>query len=475
MTSPLIWIVLPAVYAGILFIVRRWERTVVILGILISLLLAWFAWVAPIGETMVVGPWRANLDDTLTILGRRFVLDAADAPVLTLIYLGLAFWFGGSIIANTGNLFVPIGLANAALLTAAIAVQPFLYSALLIELVTIISIPLISPPNKPVERGTIRFLTFQTLAMPLILFTGWILTGVESGPPDSVFVVHGNILLALGFAFLLAIFPFHTWVTMLAEETHPYVGAFIFYTFSLVITFFGISFLERYAWLRTSTGLYDLLRVVGILMVAIAGFWVAFQKHLGRMLGYAVLMETGLSLLILSAGTAGEHLPASLGILFASILPRGLAFAVWALALSTLMGSGNESNTPALSLHLGAVQGRGRKLPVTVVVLVAAMFSLAGFPLLAGFPVRLALWEIVAKQSSLAGLVALLGGVGLLTSGLRTLGILISGADEEPWLVKESRGELVLMILGGLGLFLVGVFPQWFLPALANLADIFFG
>ena len=473
MTSPLIWIVMPAIYAGILLVLRRWDRIVVVLGILVSLILAWFAWVAPIGDTIVIGPWRVSLDDTLTILGRRFVLSATDAPLLTLIYLGLAFWFGGSIVANASNLFVPIGLGIATLLTAAIAVEPFLYSALIIELVTIISIPLISPPNQPVGRGTLRYLTFQTLAMPLVLFTGWILTGVEAGPPDSVFVVHVNILLALGFAFMLAIFPFHTWVTMLAEETHPYVGAFIFYTFSLVITFFGISFLERYAWLRTSSGLYDLFRLVGILMVVVAGLWVAFQRHLGRMLGYAVLMETGLSLLVVSAGLAGEHLASSLSILFASILPRGLAFAVWALALSILLRAGNGSVTPAISLRLEGVQGKGRKMPLTIAALVMAMFSLAGFPLMAGFPIRLALWDTVAKVSTLAAIVALLGGVGVLTSGLRTLGILITGADDVPWMVSETRGEQVLILLGGMGLLLVGIFPQWFLPALAHLANIY--
>ena len=102
-----------------------------------------------------------------------------------------------------------------------------------------------------------------------------------------------------------------------------------------------------------------------------------------------------------------------------------------------------------------------------------AMFSLAGFPLMAGFPVRLALWDTAAKQSPLAAVVALMGCVGLLTSGLRTLGMLITGADGEPWTVNESWGELALLLVGGLGLLLVGIFPQWFLPTLAHLGDIY--
>jgi len=473
MTAPLIWIVLPGIYASILFLLRRWDKTVLILGILVSLLLAWFAWTAPIGEILTLGPLRVKLDDTLVVLGRRFVLSASDSPVLTMIYLGLAFWFGGSIVARTSNLFVPIGLGIAALLTAAIAVEPFLYSALIIELVTIISIPLISPPGRDVGRGTLRYLTFQTLAMPLILFTGWILTGVEAGPADSVLVLHGNILLALGFAFLLAIFPFHTWVPMLAEETHPYVAAFMFYILSLVITVFGIGFLERYAWLRTSSGLYDLLRLVGVMMVLVSGLWAAFQQHLGRLMGFAVLLETGMSLLAVGAVSSGEQLLPSLEILFASFLPRGLAFGVWALALATLASSGNGEQSLGEALQFSALRGKGKKLPISVGMLVMAVFSLAGFPLLAGFPVRLALWAAVARQSSWTATAAILGSIGLLTGGLRALAVLIAGEEGEPWRVSENWNERVMLILGGVGLLVVGLFPQWFLPALARMTEIF--
>jgi NADH:ubiquinone oxidoreductase subunit 2 (subunit N) len=445
-----------------------------ILGILISLLLALFAWTSPIGETISLGPWRIKLVETLTVLGRRFILSPSDAPVLSLIYMGLAFWFGGSIFARTGNLFVPIGLGIASLLTAAIAVEPFLYSALIIELVTIISIPLVSPPEKSVGRGALRYLTFQTLAMPFILFTGWILAGVEVSPADSMLVIHGNILLALGFAFLLAVFPFHTWVPMLAEETHPYVAAFIFYILSLVISLFGIDFLERYAWLRSSPGTQELLRMAGMLMVLVGGLWAAFQRNLGRMLGFAVLVETGLSLLAVSTGLTGERLSNSLSILFVSFLPRGLAFGIWALALAALTGSAGDRASLQETLHFRTLQGKGRQFFIATSVLVMAIFSLAGFPLLAGFPVRIALWEALAKESTLASVAALFGCLGLLVGGIRVLAVLITNSDEEQWKSSEQWGERILLVLGGLGLLVVGIFPQWFLPTMARMAEIFF-
>lgn len=475
MNAPLIWVVLPGIYAVVLLILRRSERAVALMGILVSLLLAGFAWIEPIGKALTIGPYRIELGDTLFFLGRRFVISASDAPVLILIYLGLAFWLGGSIVARAGSSFVPIGMGIAALLTAAIAVEPFLYAALLIELVTIICVPLVSPPGKPVGRGALRFLTFQTLAMPLILFTGWMLEGVEAAPAELLIIQHGLFLLGIGFAFLLAIFPFHTWVPMIAEETNPYIAAFIFYIYSLGITFFGISFLERYAWLRNLPDLFVLLQLVGTIMVIISGLWAAFQTNLARMMGYAFLLETGIALLTVSIGAEASTLPASLGILFASLLPRGLAFGLWALAMVAITRVGNQVDTHEFRLSFSKLYGAARKAPIASGILVLSIFSLAGFPLLAGFPIRLALWEALGQKSTVAVIVALLGSVGLMIGGLRSLANLIAGEETVLWNLSEDWGERFLLLVGGLTLILVGIFPQWFLTALAQLARVYLG
>ncbi len=471
MSAAVLWIFFPGFAAAILFALNKWDRVVNAAGILISIFLAWLAWTEPFGETFVLGTIRLELQEVFVVLGRRFVFSATDAPILTLIFLGAAFWFGGALVARPGPLFIPIGLAITALLSAAIAVEPFLYAALLFELVTILSIPLVSPPGKPTGRGVLRFLTFQTLAMPLILFTGWILEGVEAGPADSVLIIHGNILLGLGFGLLLGIFPFHTWIPMLAEEAHPYVAAFIFYMLSLGFTFLGIGFLERYAWLRTSAGVFAILQMVGVLMVLVGGLWAAFQTHLGRMLGFAVLMETGLSLLTVSLGSGSLGLLGSLEILFTSLLPRGIAFGVWALALTTLMRDDTGDFTNNLSFQ--AMRGKGRSSPIAVGVLVMAIFALVGFPLLAGFPVRLILWLALVQQSSIAVVAAMLGSIGLAIGGMRALAVLVSGSEQAQWSFSEAWGQRIMLFLGGLAILLVGIFPHWFFPHLARLTQLF--
>ncbi len=466
MNAPLVWIVFPGVAAVLLFFLRRWERLTVALGAGLALLLALLAWQAPIDKTIVIGPLSLKIISVLPFLGRRFEITDLERPGLLLIYACVAFWFAGSVFAHANRMFVPVGLAMAALFIAALSVQPFLYAALLIEMAVLVSLPLLSPPGRPVGRGVTRYLTFQSLGMPFILFTGWLLAGVEASPGDSAFVVHVAVLMGLGFAFLLAVFPFHNWIPMLAEESHPYAAAFVFFMLPLAVLLFGLGLLDRYAWLRNTPTLFVLLRLAGGLLVVTGGVWAAFQRNLGRILGYAVIVEIGLSILALSPGyNEAGGLPL-LGSFFALLLPRGLALAVWALALTVIQGQ-------VEGLRFRHIQGIAQRMPVATAALLMAHFSLAGFPILAGFPARLALWDGLARSSPLAAFAALLGAAGLLMAGLRTLAVVVMTSDQEPIQFLESRGQEVLLALGGIALFLIGLFPVWVLPGLVNLAKMY--
>jgi formate hydrogenlyase subunit 3/multisubunit Na+/H+ antiporter MnhD subunit len=475
-SAPVIWIIFPGVMAIALYAIRRWQRVAIPLAILLAAGLAWLAWRLPVGESIRILPFlpAIELEDTFFFLGRRLVIDNSVRPVLVLIYLSTAFWFGATAVARASRLFIPLGLGIAALLTAAQAVDPFLFAALLIEIAALVSVPILNPPGKRAGRGVMRFLTFQTLGMPFILFTGWMLERVETSPTDTALAVRAALMVALGLAFLMAVFPFYTWIPMLAEEANPYSAAFLFFILPAAVSIFALGLLEQYTWMRADPAVFLALRSLGTLMVASGGIWAAFQRHLGRILGYAATAEIGLSLLALSLSAplqTGGLQPGgfnlnSLEIFFALLLPRSLGLAVWALALTAVQLRNQD-------LRFRSVQGLARSLPFASAGLVLAQFSLAGLPLLAGFPVRVALWSVLARENLLIALLVLLGNAGLLVGGVRTLVVLVMGAEEHDWHSLETWAQRAMLVAGMLALLVAGILPQWFLPLMASMAQAF--
>lgn len=436
-----------------------------LLATITALLLAGLAWWLPVQDRFILGPWVINFSDSVFVLGRQFTLGGTDRPALVMLYLIAALWFGAVPVVHPGKLFVPLGMVMAALLTAAIAVNPFLYAALFIEMGVIASIPFLSPPGGKVGRGVLRYLTFQSLGMLFILFSGWLLEGMEGLPPQTGDIQRVAISIGLGFAFLLAVFPFYTWIPMLAQESHPYAAAFVFLVLPTAIFILLLGFLDRYAWLREAAQTYEILRSAGVLMIVTAGVWAAFQNRMDRILGYALILEIGLSFIGVSLAQ-GSAVMTYLGLFFAAQVPRFLALGVWALALAIL-------RTESKDLELPFARGLGRRYPLAAFGLILANFSIAGLPLLAGFPVRIPILQGLFQASPGMGYWVLLGIGGLLVAGLRTMAYLVTGEEATPWQLLESRAQRAYLILGVLGLLVLGILPQGFLPLFVNLPQVF--
>ncbi len=457
MNAPIIWIGLPLLLSILLWIPRRANITA-LLGGISALFFAALAWFVPIDTAIrISGNLSLKIASSIEILGRQITITSADQPLLALLYGLSAIWFFGSSAAYIARRLVPIGMAILALLIASLAVEPFLYAALIIQTAILIAVPLLSPPEVKPGRGVIRFLIYQTLAMPSILFSGWLLAGVESSPGDIELLTQAAVLLALGFAFLLAIFPLYTWIPLLMEEASPYATGFILWLLPNVTFLFALGFLDRYAWLREYAQLPNALRIAGILMVVTGGIWAAFQRHLGRMMGYAAIINTGFSLLALSL--LAEH---QLSAFFLLQIPQALGLATWSLALSVLKMREN-------SLSLKRTQGMFQRYPIIISGLLFAHFSAMGLPLLAGFPPIIAIWEGLAKQNILAAFWVGLGLASLFTGALHTLAVVVMSPADLSW---EINGSWVQNTLVGMGIFfilLLGFFPQLLHPLLVNL------
>jgi formate hydrogenlyase subunit 3/multisubunit Na+/H+ antiporter MnhD subunit len=460
MNAPTIWIILPIILAALLLLIRN-PRALSILGGSIAVLLALIAQFVPVEEALRVGALSIKIDSSLTILGRVLIIQSTEGPLLALIYGAAALWFFGAEAAKIATRIVPLGLMIIALMVAAIAVQPFLFAALFIEMAVLLAIPLLNNIYTPPGRGIVRFLIYQTLAMPFILLAGWLMAGVEASPGDLALASQSASMLGLGFAFLLAIFPLYNWVPMLMEETSPFIVGFLLWILPTITIIFGAGFLDRYSWLRTSQQLIIALRSAGLLMVVTGGLLAAFQRHLGRIMAYGAISETGISLLALS-------LDSKLGIpiLFLLVPARALGLAVWSLSLTVI-----KENVK--TMRFGATRGMLRIAPLASIGMVIAALSTSGFPLLAGFPARLALWESLSKDSISAALWMGIGIIGLLASTFRTLAVISMAEEYTSWELRESPTQMIMLGLGMIGLVILGLFPQTIQSFLANLPLMF--
>jgi formate hydrogenlyase subunit 3/multisubunit Na+/H+ antiporter MnhD subunit len=460
MNAPVLWIILPIVL-GILMLFINHPRALSVLGGLFAVGLALIAQFVPIEVALKVGTYSFRIDAAFTILGRSLVIPPTEGSLLALIYGAAALWFFGAEASKTATRLVPLGFMIMALMVASIAVQPFLYAALFIEMAILLAIPMLTSIYQPPGRGVVRFLIYQTLAMPFILLAGWLLAGVEASPGDLALTAQSAAMLGMGFAFLLAIFPLYSWIPLLVEENSPYIVGFLLWILPTFTIIFGAGFLDRYSWLRSSAQLILALRYVGLLMVVTGGAFAAFQRHLGRIMAYGSIAETGFAILALSL-----DLRLGIPILFLLIPARALGLAVWSLSL-TIIRENVET------MRFGPARGVLRVTPLAGAGMIVATLSTGAFPLLAGFPSRLALWEGLSRASLSAALWMAIGILGLLISAFRSLAV-ISMADEYTgWTFRETPAQMTMLGLGILGLFILGLFPQTVQFFLANLPLMF--
>jgi formate hydrogenlyase subunit 3/multisubunit Na+/H+ antiporter MnhD subunit len=454
MNAPVIWIVVPLVTAFGLWFIQEKRRLVVLISSILCGLLGLTAVFQNFDGVLRVGPLAIKINTTLGIFGRNFVLDNSDRSFLAFIFLGLVFWIVGSYVANVATKFVPLSMAVAALFTAGMAVEPFLYSAILIELAVIISLPLLINSGTGVGKGVLRLLIFQSLAMPMILLAGWILSGVRTNFSDISQLYSAGIFLGLGFAFLLGIFPFHFWIPEFCSENDIYINAFLLCVQPIAYVLILIDFINGLPWLNEASFLIPTLRICGMIMIVTGGILAAMQTDLRRIFGFFVILETGYMLACVS-------LRNELGVQLSNfmIISRELEIAMMALALKTFQSR-------QVGLDFTHMSGKMRELPVASTALIVAMFSGAGLPLLASFPSRVALLNQLSVRPVV--LIWILIGMGAsLFISCRLLRVIIP-ATHGRWELGESRQEIVLFVMGVFFILLIGIFPSIFLGDLVN-------
>lgn len=484
MNAPLIWIVFPVGVGLLLLTLRKWQRLALILAIIIAVLLAWLAWELPLGRPIFPGAGLPafQVAPSLTVLGRQFILIESLRPVLIIIYLGLAVWFGGALTSATDRLFPGLAFLIAALLTASLAVRPGLFAALFVQVAALICIPILAAPARPFNPGILRFITFQTFGTVLVLFGDWLIPTTEVVIPGSPLIWRAVIVTMLGLGMMSAMAPFHTWIPMLAEKSPIYPTAFILFILPTATSILSLDYIQRFNLAGVPLDFFAILRIIGALMALGGGVWAFLERQMERILAFAVVNQLGLNLLALSLAEPSETGTPLIGILFAQRIVLGFGLAVWALALARFQqdllsikaqqpGQAQSPGTPGLRLR--DVQGLARRFPVTTASIFLATLSLAGFPLLASFPTNLALWTALSTHSREITILTLFGSIFLAGAGLRMLAVLVMDPQNHPWSIEVFPLHIILSLIGWAIFIFLGLTPQAYFPYLTAMALIF--
>ncbi|GJQ52875.1 MAG: hypothetical protein HKUEN02_17220 [Anaerolineaceae bacterium] len=141
-TAPTIWIFFPILLGGSLAFVRN-RKFLSYFSATVAVLLAFMAQFVPIDKALLIGGISLKISPSFAILGRALTIASTEGALLTLIYGGAALWFFGSLAIYNTTQIAPLGFIVIGLLVASVAVQPFLYAALFIQLAVLISVPML--------------------------------------------------------------------------------------------------------------------------------------------------------------------------------------------------------------------------------------------------------------------------------------------------------------------------------------------
>ncbi len=460
MNAVAVWIFLPLAVGGVFLLTAGWRpKLTAPLAAGLAALLALAASVTPIDQPIVLFGRTFLLAGGWNFFGRNILLTNAARPWLVWFYGGVFLWTAGAAWVEASPLLASAALLSVPLGIAALAVQPFVYAPVFLFFAALAWVPALVWRKGEAGKTVLRFLTLQLLALLFLLFVGWMLASVEALSGQEALALRASVLTAIGITFLLGVFPFHVWYPSLQGSGRVYAAGMLLTFLPWAGMLLGLRLLDTYAWLREAPFTLVYLRSAGMATLLAGGILALLETHLGRIWGYVLMAESGAALLAVA-------LYPSQGLLLfsAAAWPHLIAGAWGAFALTRL-------RTLRGKLDFAALEGAARSHPLEAAGILVALFTLAGYPLLAAFPVRMALWRAYGMLSPLWGAAYLAGLAGMMGAGLRALAVLAMG-ESARWQIP-SRSMRIILFLGITLLFASGMLSRLIFPFLEVLGGLF--
>lgn len=459
----------PLLMAGVVLLFSRWRTPMAWLSTAAALTLGIAMLTLPLDRPVrVLGGLQVVVGAPVSFLGRELAVEETDRLAFAVLFLTSAPIFFMAWRSYSRSLLFPVAWGLLSLSVGALLVQPFVYAALFIEIAVALSIFALQSEEGPVTRGGMRYLTFTTMALPGVLVTHWLLERYAATPDETWLLSTSAILLAISFALLLGIFPFHSWIPALFGDSSPIAGAFVLTIFGNVIWFVLLEFLAAYSWLNAHPSLSSISLTAGLTLVLLGGALAPAQRRLSPLVGYGALIENGAMLIALG-------LKSEMGLvsLLLAMFTRPLGLGLMALGLDGIRAhSGGKDDWEG-------VRGIGWRAPWSTLALVFGGVSVAGLPLGAGFAWRWSLCRVLADADPGTMVLLILAGAGMVGGLWRGVAALL----DRPHL-PEARsvfppatreGKLLALTVLVLLLLCVGVsiYPQFLTPLVTRMVDAY--
>ncbi len=288
-------------------------------------------------------------------------------------------------------------------------------------------------------------------------------TSLLSKGANSDLLLIGMGLLLVGFAFKVALVPFHWWTPDVYEGAPTTITAFMSVAvkaagFGALFRAFGFVLPAPMADWRTA------LAVLAVLTMTLGNVAALLQSNIKRMLAYSSIAHAGYILIALVAmGPSGAGMSGALFYLLAYTVTNLGAFgAVIAL------GDGERER-----LTISDLAGAARTHPLIAAVMAISMLSLAGFPPFAGFVAKFLVFG-AAVESGWTWL-AVVGVLNSLVSVYFYLRPVVQMYTNEPapdWsMARVPPSVAIALLIAAAGIIILGVFPSRVL-ALAPIAIV---
>jgi len=284
---------------------------------------------------------------------------------------------------------------------------------------------------------------------------------ITSASPISLFVP--MVLLITGLGVEAAIFPLNAWL----PDAHSSAPSSISAILSGIAIEVGLYAVARVIFtIFGASGILLFLAFLGIVTLLIGEMCAFSQNNIKRMLAYSSIGQIGLILFALAIATS-YGVTGGLFQLISHTLGKALLF----LAAGYMIYQTG-------SLQISALEGMGKKMPLTCLAFTIGVFSLVGLPPFIGFPskfliVRAALATKETIFIVLTGL-ALLGTVIEGAYFFRVVQVLyFKGGKINPVRKEAPVAALIPMFIFVLLIVVVGIYPKLVTDVLNSAASEF--